>query len=151
MSFLRKVLLEIYHFVRIITFTILNLNRDVKGARVLKNIKKKLNYIDKKDICVADYFIKFVGEQPNKPLIIFNETIWTFLQFESYSNKIANLFSNKYNLKKGDVVAILMENKPEYIALWYGLSKLGVISALINSNLRSKIFFLIFIIKDLSL
>jgi solute carrier family 27 fatty acid transporter 1/4 len=139
MSFLRKVLLEIYHFVRIITFTILNLNRDVKGARVLKNIKKKLNYIDKKDICVADYFIKFVGEQPNKPLIIFNETIWTFLQFESYSNKIANLFSNKYNLKKGDVVAIFMENKPEYIALWYGLSKLGVISALINSNLRSKI------------
>lgn len=51
---------------------------------------------------------------------------------------MANLFCRKYNLKKGDVVAIFMENKPEYIGLWYGLSKLGVISALINTNLRTK-------------
>jgi solute carrier family 27 fatty acid transporter 1/4 len=35
-------------------------------------------------------------------------------------------------------VAIFMENKPEFIGLWYGLSKLGVISALINTNLRNK-------------
>ena len=32
-----------------------------------------------------------------------------------------------------------MENKPEYIGLWFGLSKLGVISALINSNLRNRV------------
>ena len=51
---------------------------------------------------------------------------------------MANLFSQKYGLKKGDVVALFMENKPEYIGLWYGLSKLGVISALINTNLRNK-------------
>jgi len=139
MNFLKTIVLEIFHFIRIAIFTVLTLRRDLKGAKVLKKIKKKLNYIEKYDICVADYFIKFVSEHPNKPLIIFNESIWTFLQFENYSNKIANYFSNKYSLKKGDVVAIFMENKPEYIVLWYGLSKLGVISALINSNLRNKI------------
>jgi acyl-CoA synthetase (AMP-forming)/AMP-acid ligase II len=32
-------------------------------------------------------------------------------------------------------VALLMENKPEYVAIWLGLSKLGVITALINTNL----------------
>ncbi len=31
-----------------------------------------------------------------------------------------------------------MENKPEFIGIWYGLSKLGVVSALINTNLKSK-------------
>ena len=31
-----------------------------------------------------------------------------------------------------------MYNKPEFIGLWYGLSKLGVISALINTNLKSQ-------------
>jgi acyl-coenzyme A synthetase/AMP-(fatty) acid ligase len=31
-----------------------------------------------------------------------------------------------------------MENKPEYIATWLGLSKLGVISALINTNLKNQ-------------
>jgi solute carrier family 27 fatty acid transporter 1/4 len=55
-----------------------------------------------------------------------------------YSNKIANLFANKFKLKKGDCVALFMENKPEYIGLWIGLSKLGVISALINTNLKGQ-------------
>jgi solute carrier family 27 fatty acid transporter 1/4 len=31
-----------------------------------------------------------------------------------------------------------MENNPEYPCIWLGLSKLGVITALINTNLRSK-------------
>jgi acyl-CoA synthetase (AMP-forming)/AMP-acid ligase II len=29
-----------------------------------------------------------------------------------------------------------MPNKPEYIATWLGLGKIGVITALINTNLR---------------
>ena len=55
-----------------------------------------------------------------------------------YSNKIANLFADKYKLKKGDCVCIFMENKPEYVAIWLGLSKLGVISALVNTNLKNQ-------------
>ena len=31
-----------------------------------------------------------------------------------------------------------MENKPEYIGIWLGLSRLGVITACINTNLKSK-------------
>ncbi len=50
---------------------------------------------------------------------------------------MANSIAQKYNLKKGDTIAILMENKPEYVGIWLGLSKLGVISALLNTNLRT--------------
>jgi solute carrier family 27 fatty acid transporter 1/4 len=57
---------------------------------------------------------------------------------ENFSNKIANLFSTKLNLKKGDCVALFLENKPEYIGLWIGLSKIGVISSLINCNLKNQ-------------
>jgi len=41
-------------------------------------------------------------------------------------------------LKKGDCVALFLENKPEYVATWIGLSKIGVISSLINTNLRNQ-------------
>ena len=57
---------------------------------------------------------------------------------EDYSNKIANLFMNRFGLKKGDCVAIFMENKPEFPGLWLGLSKIGVIGALINVNLKNE-------------
>lgn len=33
-------------------------------------------------------------------------------------------------------MALLMENKIEYPCIWFGLSKIGVITALINTNLK---------------
>ncbi|KAK6029656.1 hypothetical protein OSTOST_04230, partial [Ostertagia ostertagi] len=38
--------------------------------------------------------------------------------------------------KKGDVVALYMENCIDFFALWLGLSKIGVVSAFINSHLK---------------
>ena len=40
--------------------------------------------------------------------------------------------------KKGDTVALLMENRPEYIVTFLGLAKIGVTPALINYNLRGE-------------
>lgn len=31
-----------------------------------------------------------------------------------------------------------MESSPEYVCIWFGLSKIGVISALINNNLQAE-------------
>lgn len=33
---------------------------------------------------------------------------------------------------------MFLENKPEYVAIWIGLSKIGVISSLINTNLKNQ-------------
>jgi fatty-acyl-CoA synthase len=37
--------------------------------------------------------------------------------------------------EKGDVVCLLMTNRPEYMAIWLGLTSVGVIVSLLNSNL----------------
>jgi len=58
---------------------------------------------------------------------------------ENFGNKIANLFSETFHLKRGDCIALMMENRPEYVGIWYGMSKIGVTTALINTNLRSKV------------
>jgi len=57
---------------------------------------------------------------------------------ELYSNRVANYFLTKFNLKKGDCVALFMENQPEHPGVWLGLSKIGVITALINTNLKNE-------------
>lgn len=44
------------------------------------------------------------------------------LQVSQYSNKVANYFLHQ-GYKKGDIVAIFMENRPEYMCIWLGLSK----------------------------
>jgi fatty-acyl-CoA synthase len=42
------------------------------------------------------------------------------------------------NLAKGDVVALLMPNCPEYMAIWLGISRVGGVVALINTNLAGR-------------
>lgn len=42
-------------------------------------------------------------------------------------------------LVRGDVACLLMKNCPEYLALWLGLSRIGVSVALINTNLTGEL------------
>lgn len=58
-----------------------------------------------------------------------------FLQVEEFSNRVAHYFKSK-GIKHGDTVALFMESKPEFVCIWLGLSKIGAVTALINSNLR---------------
>lgn len=60
-----------------------------------------------------------------------------YFQIEELSNQIANYFKEQ-GLQRGDVVALFMESCPEYVCIWLGLSKIGVITALINNNLRAE-------------
>ncbi|CAG5097119.1 Similar to SLC27A4: Long-chain fatty acid transport protein 4 (Macaca fascicularis) [Cotesia congregata] len=90
---------------------------------------------EKKNRSVADVFQQFVAKHPNKSCFVFEDREWTFQEIEDLSNKVAYVFKS-HGYRKGDVVALLMENRPEYVAIWLGLSKLGVTIPLINTNLR---------------
>jgi solute carrier family 27 fatty acid transporter 1/4 len=61
--------------------------------------------------------------------------MFSCLQVEEFSNRVAHYFKS-VGLRRGDTVALFMESKPEYVCIWLGLSKIGVVTALINSNLR---------------
>jgi solute carrier family 27 (fatty acid transporter), member 1/4 len=111
--------------------------RDVSGLPFM--IKNETESFVVKNNCYTlnDKFAKYLKKHPEKPCIIFNEKVWTYHHIECYSNKIANYFLRE-GYKKGDCVALFLTNSPEYAATWLGLSKIGVISALINTNLKTK-------------
>ncbi len=61
---------------------------------------------------------------------------------ESLSYRELNAHANQYarwamaqGWGKGDVVALLMPNCPEYVAIWLGFAKAGIATALLNINL----------------
>lgn len=62
----------------------------------------------------------------------------SFLDVEELSNQIAAYFKSQ-GFQRGDTIALIMENKPEYACFWLGLSKIGVITALVNNNLRKEV------------
>jgi fatty-acyl-CoA synthase len=42
------------------------------------------------------------------------------------------------NLAKGETVGLLMPNRPEYMAIWLGITAIGGVVALLNTNLRGQ-------------
>lgn len=52
------------------------------------------------------------------------------------TNRLANWAASALALQEGDVVALVMSNRPEFVLAWLALAKLGVVTAFINHNLR---------------
>lgn len=89
----------------------------------------------RKNIAIWDLFHHYVAKHPQKACLVFEGKEWTFREVNDLSNRIANIFQQN-GYKKGDVVGLFMENRPEFVAIWLGLSKIGVIIPLINTNQR---------------
>lgn len=109
--------------------------RDVTALYRYVRVLLQIKSYQRKDMSIADIFRQNLAAHPNKPCLIFEDTEWTFAQVEEYSNKIANIFKS-HGYKKGDIVALFMENRPEFVCTWLGLSKLGVVVPFINTNLK---------------
>ena len=72
------------------------------------------------------------GETP--ALISARETL-TYRSLIERANRYAR-WTLAQNLAKGDAVALMMPNRPEYLAIWLGITSVGVVVSLINTNLR---------------
>ncbi|KAL1500891.1 hypothetical protein ABEB36_006311 [Hypothenemus hampei] len=109
--------------------------RDLRALYRYIRLLIQVKLFHRQDVPLYKIFQRNVRRHPHKIAIFYEDQEWTFLQIEEFSNKIANIFKN-HGYKKGDRVALFLENKPEYVCIWLGLSKLGVIVPLINTNLR---------------
>ncbi|KAH8326981.1 hypothetical protein KR074_000063 [Drosophila pseudoananassae] len=103
----------------------------ISYIRVLVFVKRQ----ERKNLNIGDIFEANVAKQPDKLAIVSESQQWTFRQVNEHANRVANVF-HSHGYKKGDVVGLLMENRAEFVATWLGLSKIGVITPLINTNLR---------------
>ena len=66
-------------------------------------------------------------------LVSERETL-TYRDWNARANRYARWFAS-LGLQKGDVIALLMPNRPEYMCVWLGIAKAGGVTALINTNL----------------
>jgi len=84
---------------------------------------------------IADVVEAVVRAHPNRPAILYLDRTITYREMDGWAARYAR-WAQGQGVGKGDVVALLMENRPEYLFAWLGLLKLGAVVALINTNLR---------------
>ena len=86
---------------------------------------------------VADRLEERAASGADRTFVLYGGRRLTYAGVNALANRVAHA-ARAAGLRPGDVAALMMENRPEFLAAWMGLAKLGVTTALINTNLRGR-------------
>jgi acyl-CoA synthetase (AMP-forming)/AMP-acid ligase II len=75
-----------------------------------------------------------VAADPNSLALAFQDERYTWRDLDRRVNQYARLFQSR-GIAQGDVVAILMDNRPDFLFVFYALARLRAVASLINTNL----------------
>ena len=68
------------------------------------------------------------------PALLSERECLSFRDLSERSNRYAR-WALAQGVEKGDVVCLMMPNRPEYMAIWLGITRVGGVVSLINTNL----------------
>jgi fatty-acyl-CoA synthase len=70
----------------------------------------------------------------NSPALLSDRESLTYRELAARANRYAR-WAIELGVAQGDTVCLMMPNRPEYLAIWLGLTRVGGIVALINTSL----------------
>jgi fatty-acyl-CoA synthase len=105
-----------------------------RALPILLAIKKRK--LDDRET-IVDYIERWAATTPDRVAIVFEGRHITWREYDAAANRWAR-WALAQGLGKGDVVALMIANRPEFLFAWAGLAKVGVVNALINTNLAGQ-------------
>lgn len=104
----------------------------LKGVRRVLNRRKSIS-ADSPDL-MCDYIERWVDKYSRNLAFLEDDRTLTYAEFDAYANRVAH-WALSNGCKPGETVAVFVQNRLEYVALWHGITKVGAIPALINYQL----------------
>lgn len=84
---------------------------------------------------IVDIVHRWAERTPDNPAIICSDQTVSYSALDRAADRVAH-WAHQNDVRRGDCVALLMENRTEYAIVWLGLLKVGAIAGFINCNLR---------------
>ena len=111
------------------------IKREYKFVTGLLRMLKAVKDVDaESDRLVADELEKRIDAFGPNLAFIEGDFEMTYDDMEIYANKVASWVQAE-GLTAGDTVAVFVRNRAQYVPLWLGLTKVGVVPALLNFQL----------------
>ncbi|HLZ75104.1 long-chain-acyl-CoA synthetase [Phenylobacterium sp.] len=101
------------------------LNRTLKRVKSIASDSANL---------ICDDIQAAVDQHRDRTAMTFEGRTLSYAELDAIANRFAH-WGKGINLRRGQTVALFMPNRLEYFPIWYGLSKIGVVTALINNQL----------------
>jgi len=112
--------------------------REVTMQRMMRGFSLVADYRRDQEYTVADRLEERARDAGNRPFIIFEGRTVTFSEMNELANRVGHA-ALAAGLRRGDVVALMMENRPEFPMVWLGLAKVGIVTALLNTSARDRV------------
>ncbi len=81
-----------------------------------------------------DVIAELAEKYADRPALLSEREQLTYRGLYERSNRYSR-WALSENLQKDDAVCLLMPNRPEYMAVWVGITRVGGVTALLNTNL----------------
>jgi fatty-acyl-CoA synthase len=94
-------------------------------------------HVPEQSYTVPDRFEDCARECPHQTFLIYQGVEITFGQLNREANRYAHVAIER-GVRPGDTGAVMVENRPEFFYAWLGLSKIGAVAALINTQARGR-------------
>ncbi|ENV52758.1 MULTISPECIES: long-chain-acyl-CoA synthetase [Acinetobacter] len=83
-------------------------------------------------------FEKAVKRNPDGMALLFEDERYSYQELNEWANQIAHFYLS-LGARKGDVIAVMVENRSELLATIVALAKIGVTAALVNTSQTGKV------------
>ncbi|WP_336366219.1 long-chain-acyl-CoA synthetase [Marinobacter sp. C2H3] len=93
---------------------------------------------DGADLTLGTLVARNADKHGDRPAVLFNDVVVTWAEFDAWSNRIAHYLHDQ-GLARGDAIAVMLENRPELLAVVAGAAKLGVACAMLNTSQKGKV------------
>jgi fatty-acyl-CoA synthase len=112
--------------------------RELTQQRLNRGYARIGGYRRDQPYSVADLLEERAADAADTAFIVFEGHTLTFGELNRRANRVAHA-ALAAGLKPGSVVALMMDNRPEFPLVWLGLAKVGIITALLNTSARGRV------------
>ena len=112
--------------------------REVTQQRLNRGYARIMGYRRDQAYSVADMLEERATDAAVRPFIVFEGRTVSFGQMNEGANRVAHAALSA-GLTPGSVVALMMDNRPEFPMVWLGLAKVGIVTALLNTAARGQV------------
>ncbi len=113
------------------------ISREESWKRLERLSAATLRHTPSQAYTVADRLEERAHAHPERPFVRYETRDLSYGALNADANRSAYA-GREAGLERGDVAALIMENRPEFLATWMGFSKLGVTTALLGPQLRGR-------------
>ncbi|MDY3197450.1 MAG: long-chain-acyl-CoA synthetase [Pseudomonadaceae bacterium] len=86
---------------------------------------------------LADRLETQVDRFGERDFLVYGGQRFSYREVDERANQYANTFLAR-GIQPGDVCAMAMENRPDFFFCWFGLAKIGAVTAFINYHLKGR-------------